>query len=104
MRSDAAYRSVDDAVQLNQAAVADYLATVRRAPSAIWAEPRAPGKWSLAQLTEHLAITYEFSNAVIAESPKVSGWTPPPFIRPVLRALIRLTVLRTGTFVKSKTP
>lgn len=40
-------------------ALATYLEAADRVPPAAWSLPRAPGKWSPAQITEHLALAYE---------------------------------------------
>lgn len=40
-------------------AVEIFLDRADAVPAARWAEPRAPGKWSPAELTEHLSLTYD---------------------------------------------
>lgn len=40
-------------------AVETFLARAEAVEEARWAEPRAPGKWSAAELTEHLSLTYD---------------------------------------------
>ena len=42
-------------------AVSAFVGAARAVPTAKWAIPRAPGKWSPAQVTEHVTFTYEQS-------------------------------------------
>ncbi|HEU0015591.1 MAG TPA: DinB family protein [Longimicrobium sp.] len=55
-RDEARWRT---AIEEHQAALADYLETVEKLPEAAWRTPWAPGKWTPAQITEHLAMVYE---------------------------------------------
>jgi len=55
-RTDARWRA---AVQEHQSALADYLETAAKLPEVAWRTPWAPGKWTPAQITEHLALIYE---------------------------------------------
>lgn len=51
-------RSWPDGLRLHAAAVARFAATVRSVPDACWRTPPAPGKWSPAEVTMHLVLTY----------------------------------------------
>jgi hypothetical protein len=95
---------IDEAFQMNGRAVAEYVAAALDVSSSKWLEPLGPGKWSPAQVTEHLAITYELGDQFLDGQLEIPGHTPPRVLRPLLRMLIRATVLRTGKFLKSKTP
>ena len=48
-----------EAVALHRAAVAECVAAVAAVPADAWTQPLGPGKWSPAEVAEHLAISYE---------------------------------------------
>lgn len=48
-----------DAERLHTEAVSTLAATAARAPEAQWRDPRTEGKWSPAEIVEHLTITYD---------------------------------------------
>jgi uncharacterized damage-inducible protein DinB len=84
----------------NRQAVSAFVADTRAVPRSQWASPRAPGKWSPGQVTEHVALAYELSRSVLSGS----------FRRPAkpwpVRLLTRLFVkrlLHTGRFGKGLT-
>jgi uncharacterized damage-inducible protein DinB len=54
-RGDTRWRG---AVQEHRAALLRFLETANRLDADAWARPRAPGKWSPAQVAEHLALGY----------------------------------------------
>ena len=88
-------------IRNNQIAIAEFLDAVRAVPADDWAEPRAPGKWSPAQVVEHVALVYELGLKLLkgtAKDPSAPRW-----LRPLIGMIIRRTVLRTGRFMKSKT-
>ena len=68
----------------------------------IWTQPRAPGKWSAAQVTEHVARALEESAHVAAGRPSKFP-TFPSFFRPVVRGLFFNRVIRKRSFPKAKT-
>jgi hypothetical protein len=82
----------------NRAAADELMATAERAE---WARPRAPGKWSAAQVVEHMARSFEEAANAVANRPTKLP-TLPRIVRPIAGWLFR-SVLRTGTFPKSKT-
>lgn len=83
-----------DALQGNRQAVAAFLAAARNVPSARWAVPRAPGKWSPGQVAEHVARTLELNGELFGGAPPRGA---PRFIRPVMRLGFNW-VLRRGRF------
>lgn len=87
---------VAEALRQNRAAVGELLAAAEGA-HAVWAQPRAPGKWSPAQLVEHVARALEQSGRAIAgqptDFPKFPG-----FLRPLLRGFFFNKVLKSGRF------
>lgn len=68
----------------------------------IWNKPRAQGKWSAAQVTEHVARALEESAHVAAGRPSKFP-TFPSFFRPIVRALFFNRVIRKRSFPKAKT-
>jgi hypothetical protein len=96
--------SISAAVESNRRAVAEFVAAALDVSASRWMEPRSQGKWSPAQVTEHVAIAYEIAGQIIDGTARIPGRKPPAFLRPLIRMFIRATVLRTGTFYKSKTP
>lgn len=83
-RADARWRA---AVEEHQVALAAYLDAASALSADAWTRPWAPGKWTPAEITEHLALTYR---TVVAE---VRGGPPmrlklTPFRRRMLRLLL----------------
>lgn len=52
-------------ITADRQAVGAFVAAARSVPPAQWATPRAPGKWSPGQVTEHVALTYEQSRRML---------------------------------------
>jgi hypothetical protein len=52
-------------VASNRRAVSAFVEAVRAVAPARWAVPRAPGKWSPSQVTEHVVLTYEQSRRML---------------------------------------
>lgn len=91
------------ALQTHRTAVEEFLAAARQVPVAQWNQPRAPGKWSPGQVTEHLALAYEVNRRVVNGS--FSGNGAPRLLRPLLRTLLLKPVLKRGSFIPgSKSP
>ena len=84
----------------NRAAVDDLLAAAERA-GAHWTTPRAPGKWSPAQVVEHVVRSLEAAGNVVAGKPSKLP-SLPGFVRPLAGWFLR-RVVRTGNFPKAKT-
>jgi hypothetical protein len=55
-------------ISADRQAVDDFTAAARSVPPARWAVPRAPGKWSPGQVTEHVTLTYEQSRRMLIGS------------------------------------
>ena len=66
-----------------------------------WKVPRAPGKWSPAQVVEHVARIMEESAKVAAGAPSAFP-TVHPFLRPIVRVLVFKRILRRKAFLKMK--
>jgi len=88
------------ALQSNHSAVAEFLQTARMVPPEKWLAPRAEGKWSPAQVTEHLARVYEESQKLVAGTSTIRPF--PRVLRPLAGAAVRWTILRTGRFPRGK--
>jgi hypothetical protein len=92
---------MDSVLEANLAAVSDLVAAAK-AREDVWTTPRAPGKWSPAQLAEHVARSLEESaNEVRGVRSKFPNL--PFFLRPVARTLLFNRVLRKGTFPRART-
>lgn len=51
--------TLQHALQVHDHAACSLISTVEAIPESRWSEPVAPGKWSAAQILEHLLATYE---------------------------------------------
>jgi hypothetical protein len=89
--------NLDHSLDHHATATAAFLRTVEAVPEERWHQPLADGKWSPAQLTEHLVRTYDVLLQELAGGPGMRVRT-----RPWMRILLRLTVaprlLRGGRF------
>ena len=88
-------------IRHNQVAVAEFLEALDAVPAADWDRPSAPGKWSPAQVADHVAIVYEVGRKLMegtARDPSAPRW-----LRPLFRLMVRATILRTGRFPRSRT-
>ena len=79
-------------------AVGAFLSDARAVPASAWTRPSAPGKWSPGQVTEHVALAYELSRAVLRRT--YAGRSFPRPLRPLLRRVGLEPVLRRGAFGK----
>jgi len=84
----------------NRAAVEALIATAEKAEST-WTTPRAPGKWSPAQVVEHIAMALEENGNVAMGRPSKIP-TLPVFVRPLTKMLFK-RIVRTGSFPKART-
>lgn len=80
----------------NRQAVTDFLTTAGAFAPSEWGRPRAPGKWSPGQVTEHLVLTYELGRGILHGT--FPGPTAPRVVRPLIRVLFLKRVLRRGQF------
>jgi hypothetical protein len=87
---------LQDTIADNRRAIEAFIAGARAVPSAAWLRPRAPGKWSPAQVTEHIAIAYEVARAVVEGT--YSGRAAPRIVRLVIRAIGFNPIVRSGRF------
>lgn len=79
----------------HQAAVQEFLATARAVPERNWERPIASGKWSPAQIAEHLRLTYVIAQNELAGGSgmkvRTSWW-----LRAFLRWRLLPRILKTG--------
>lgn len=93
--------NLDIILDANRAALDDFLAAADLAAGS-WMAPKAPGKWSPSQVTEHVARTMDEGAKVILGKPSAFPNLPSLF-RPLLRGLFFNRVIRKGAFPKAKT-
>jgi hypothetical protein len=92
---------VNAVLTANRSAVAELITAAEKTGSA-WSVPIAPGKWSPAQLVEHVSRSMEESaNEVIGAPSKF--FTLPTFVRPLVRGLFFKRVLKKRTFPRART-
>ncbi len=83
-------------------AISDFVARARSVGPERWNAPRAPGKWSPAQVCDHVSLALEAGRKTLCGE---CGSGMPRWIRPLLRVLFLNRVLKTGRFPKgSKAP
>jgi len=78
----------------HRAAVAAYAERASAIPLGRWDTPRAPGKWTPAQETEHVRLAYQLMVRAFRD-----GYRARPMVSPVWARLLRWTILpviRTG--------
>jgi hypothetical protein len=84
---------IETAIAENRVAVAEFIAAARRLDATTWTAPRGEGRWSPAQIAEHLAIVYEFNRKVVTGTAEKGA---PRFLQPVLRWFIVSRTLKAG--------
>ena len=85
----------------NRSAV-DELITAAEKTGSAWSAPKAPGKWSPAQLVEHVSRSMEESANEVAGAPS-KFYTLPSFLRPLVRGLFFRRVLKKRSFPRAST-
>jgi hypothetical protein len=84
----------------SRAALEEFLGAAEAA-AANWTTPRAPKKWSPAQVTEHIARVFDDVANMIEGKPH--GFPKMPFfVKPIFAVLVRRTV-KSGNFPKART-
>jgi len=93
---------IETALADNRAACEEFIAASRGVDAAKWNTPRGEGKWSAAQIVEHLALVYEYNRKVVTGN---AGKGAPALLRPMLRWLVVTRTLKAGSFTrKGKAP
>jgi hypothetical protein len=84
-RTDARWRS---ALEEHQVALASFLDAAAALPAEAWTTPWQPGKWTPAEISEHLALTYR---VFIGEA--ATGTTMKLKLTPFRRRMLKLLLL-----------
>jgi hypothetical protein len=79
------------------------LATAAERLAGRWSEPAAPGKWSPAEIIEHVSRTLEESARAAAGEPSAFPTVPAP-LRWIVRTMFFNRVLKNGAFPKARAP
>jgi len=94
--------TLEAAVADNHEAVTEFVASARALTAQQWTTPRAPSKWTPAQIAEHLAITYEYG-VTLAKGEAKGGI--PFFLKPLARRMVVDSTLKAGRFTREgRTP
>lgn len=88
--------ALDDALVANREAAKRFLATAHAVAREKWAAPVAPGKWSPAQITEHVALSTEVALKAIKGDPSMGSI--PSFLRWLPRKLGFDPTIKKGRF------
>jgi len=88
---------IETAIADNRAAVEEFIAAARGIDAAKWGTPMAEGKWSPAQIAEHLAIVYEYNRKVVTGT---AGKGAPKFLQPLAKWFIVTRTLKAGAFTR----
>ena len=93
---------LDSAIAAQRRAAADFKTAALRVSDSLWNVPRAPGKWSPAQVTDHVGLSTRVAHDFMDEKPNMGNL--PFFLRPVLRYFFMRPVLKKGFPKKGKGP
>jgi hypothetical protein len=88
----------DVVIASHRRAVSAFVDAARAVPPSQWAMPRAPGKWSPGQVTEHVALSYEQSGRMLHGS--FTGPAKPWYQQLLARWLGLPSLLKRGDFGK----
>jgi hypothetical protein len=78
-------------------AVKQYLAAATRIPQSAWTQPLSPGKWSPAEITNHLEQSYQVLRSELSGGPGMRVILP-PFRRWLVRLRMMPGILSGGAF------
>lgn len=59
----------NEAERIHAKAASDFAEAAQRVPAAVWLAPRAEGKWSPAEIVEHVGLSYDTLNRELAGGP-----------------------------------
>lgn len=94
--------TLEEAFAAQRAAADSFTRAARAVPDAMWNVPRAPGKWSPAQVADHVAVSTRVAHDTMAGKPVMRGI--PAFLRWLPRMLFFNKVLSSGFPATSKAP
>jgi hypothetical protein len=87
---------IEDVIAENRKATEQFLTTARNVPTGKWEQPVAPGKWSPAQIVDHIAVTTEVALKAINGDPSMGSF--PKFLRFIPRKLGFDPTIKKGRF------
>ena len=90
---------LDAAIAAQRRAADAYKAAALAVNESVWNTPRAPGKWSPAQVTDHVGLSTKVARDFMAGKPGMGNL--PFFLRPVLSTFFLRPVLKKGAFPKT---
>jgi hypothetical protein len=88
----------DTVIASHRRAISAFVDAVRAVSPAQWTTPRAPGKWSPGQVTEHVALAYEQSDRMLHGT--FTGPAKPWYQQLLARRLGLPPLLKRGDFGK----
>ncbi len=86
-------------ITADRQAVGAFVAAARRVPPTQWALPRAVGKWSPGQVTEHVALAYEQSRRMLLGT--FTGPVQPSVLQLLARWIFLRLMFKRGDFGKA---
>ena len=87
-----------DVIGMNRRAIGGFIDAARAVPPARWGTPRAAGKWSPGQVTEHVVLAYEQSHKMLHGT--FAGPAKPWYTQLLARRLGLPSMFRRGDFGK----
>ena len=100
---DAAQAELEKALAAHRAALDDFAARALRVEAAAWARPPAEGKWSPAEITEHLRLSLDAVCRELSGGPAMRPMVPAA-VRTLLRWRLLPRILRNGRVPKARAP
>src|SRR5688572_31383601 len=89
----------EDALRMHSEAAARLIESAKLVRADVWLAPHAPGKWSPAEIVEHLNATYDVLTRELEGGTGMKVLTK-PWQRLLLRWTIYRKILRKGLFPK----
>lgn len=91
---------LESAIAAQRKAADAFKAAALRVNESAWNTPRAPGKWSPAQVTDHVGVTVKLARGAMGGKSPMGSL--PFFLRPILRSFFFEPVLKKGFPKKGK--
>lgn len=88
--------TLEDAIAANREAATKFLSTARTVAKEEWAAPIAPGKWSPAQIVDHVATSTEVALKAIKGDKSVGSF--PRIFRAIPREMVFNSTIKKGAF------
>lgn len=95
-------RDLDSALEAQRRAADAFKAAALAVRDDVWNVPRAPGKWSPAQLTDHVGVTTRVARQAVGGTARMGGI--PRLFRWIPRALFFDRILVNGFPLRSRGP